>query len=252
MALFATRLLRKGRIIVMLGLAAITGLAWFYITKLALELDPAAPHMLTWGAGDVLMMFIMWTIMMIAMMTPSASPMVLTFYQVHKKRKGGNEPFLLTFLFLSAYLVVWTGFSLLATLAQWGLHSAALLSPMMVSTSPLLGSMLLITAGIYQWSSLKHACLRHCRSPLGFILKEWRSGTRGTFVMGLKHGVYCVGCCWAIMALLFVTGVMNLLWVALIAGFVLIEKILSKKYLGGRITGLILIIWGIWTIVTIQ
>ncbi|MDR8389516.1 DUF2182 domain-containing protein [Aliifodinibius sp. S!AR15-10] len=243
--------MKKDRVIVILGLAAITVLAWLYITKLALEMKVGTPHMQSWDLYDFLMMFIMWTVMMIAMMTPSATPMVLMFYKVHIKRKEENGVLLPTFMFLGAYLVVWTGFSLLATLAQWGLHSVALLSPMMVATSPLLGGMLILAAGIFQLTSLKHACLRHCRSPLGFILQEWRSGMKGTFLMGLKHGIYCVGCCWALMALLFVTGVMNLLWVAIIAGFVLIEKILPKSDWIGRITGLILIIWGMWSIIDI-
>ncbi|MDX1637351.1 MAG: DUF2182 domain-containing protein [Balneolaceae bacterium] len=232
----------------MLGLVAISMLAWANIAKLAVEMDPTAPHMLPWDLYDFLMMFLMWTVMMIAMMTPSATPMVLVFYSIHKQQQEGDQSYLSTFIFLGGYLVVWTGFSLLATLLQWGLHSVALLSSMMVSTSPLLGGMLIFAAGLFQWTYLKDACLRHCRSPLGFILQEWRKGLRGSFLLGLKHGIYCVGCCWALMLLLFAVGVMNLLWVAVIAGFVLIEKIMPKKYRIGPISGFLLLGWGIWTI----
>jgi predicted metal-binding membrane protein len=148
-------------------------------------------------------------------------------------------------LFVLGYLAIWTGFSLLATLAQWGLHAAALLSPEAVSTSPVLGSALLTAAGVYQWSPLKHACLRRCRSPLGFLMTEWREGPGGALIMGLRHGVFCVGCCWALMALLFITGVMNLLWIAAIAGFILIEKVIPAGEYVARLAGLLLIGFGI-------
>lgn len=226
----------------------ITTLSWLYITKLALEMDVGKPHLAIWGMSDFILMFVMWTVMMIAMMTPSVSPMVLVFHKVQQKRKSSDRSSVPTFIFLSAYLIVWTVFSLLATLAQWGLHATALLSPMMVTTSNILGGTLLILAGLFQWTSLKYACLRRCRSPLAFILQEWREGRKGALILGIKHGIYCVGCCWALMTLLFVTGVMNLLWVAIIAGFVLIEKVLPKSYWIGRGTGLVLIFWGLWII----
>jgi predicted metal-binding membrane protein len=143
-------------------------------------------------------------------------------------------------------LVLWTLFSALAAVAQWGLHSAALLSPMMVGTSPILGGVLLLAAGIFQWTPLKHVCLRHCRTPLGFIMTEWQEGRWGAFRMGLKHGSYCVGCCWFLMALLFVAGVMNLAWVAVIAAFVLLEKVVPAGPWVGRIAGVVLVGWGLW------
>ncbi|MDX1585257.1 MAG: DUF2182 domain-containing protein [Balneolaceae bacterium] len=241
--------LKTDRYVVIAGLLFITILSWFYIVWLAMEMDPDAPNMHAWGVTDFVMMFVMWSVMMVAMMTPSVSPMVLVFHQVYQKREKIKRPIIPTFLFLSAYLVVWTLFSLAATLLQWGLHSAALLSPMMVSTSPLLGGVILILAGIFQFTALKYACLRRCRSPLAFILQEWNEGTQGAFMLGVKHGIYCVGCCWMLMIILFVTGVMNLLWVAIIAGFVLIEKIIPRGYLIGRITGTVLLICGIWLIV---
>ena len=142
----------------------------------------------------------------------------------------------------------WTGFSVLATLAQWGLLTAALVSPMMESTSKALGGGLLLGAGLFQFSRLKYACLAHCRSPMGFLATEWRDGLGGAFKMGLKHGGYCLGCCWALMGLLFAFGVMNLLWVAAISGFVLLEKITSANQLVRRLSGLVFIGWAAWIV----
>ncbi len=252
------RILERDRIIILGGLAGLTALAWAYIVYLAWDMGSmemgtgmavavAMPNMQTWGAVDFALMFVMWAVMMVAMMVPSAAPMVLVFATVNRRRyREHRGSFVPTAVFLLGYVVVWTGFSALATLAQWALHAAALLSPMMISTSPLLGGTLLVAAGVFQWTSLKHACLAHCRSPLGFIMSEWREGTRGALVMGLKHGAYCVGCCWFLMGLLFVAGVMNLLWVAIIASFVLVEKVASVGNWVGRAAGLLLIGWGVW------
>jgi predicted metal-binding membrane protein len=143
---------------------------------------------------------------------------------------------------------VWTGFSALATVAQWGLHVAALLSPGMVATSPWLGGGLLLAAGIFQWTPLKNACLRQCRSPVNFLLQSWREGPTGALVMGLRHGAYCAGCCWFLMALLFVAGVMNLLWVATIMAFVLLEKAAPKGDWIARFGGALLVGWGLLVI----
>jgi predicted metal-binding membrane protein len=157
--------------------------------------------------------------MMVAMMVPSAAPLVLIFARVNRQRRERESPVAPAAILLLGYVSVWAGFSAVATGAQWGLHSAALLSPMMVSTSPILGGMLLVLAGVFQWTPLKRMCLVHCRSPLAFLMAHWREGKRGPLVMGLHHGAFCVGCCWILMALLFVAGVMNLLWVAAIAVF---------------------------------
>ena len=151
-------------------------------------------------------------------------------------------------MFLAGYLVVWATFSVLATAAQWGLHTVSMLSPMMAITSPLLGGVLLLAAGVYQWTPLKHACLSKCRSPLGFVLNEWREGGWGAFLMGLKHGAYCTGCCWSLMVLLLVAGVMNLLWVAAIAGLVLLEKVAPAGDRLGRVAGAVLVGWGVWMV----
>ncbi len=143
------------------------------------------------------------------------------------------------------YVAVWTGFSALATIAHAALHSAALLSPMMASTSAVFGGILLLAAGVFQWTPLKNACLRHCRSPLVFILAEWRGGTWGAVQMGVRHGAYCVGCCWLLMALLFVAGAMNLWWIAAIGAFVLLEKVTRAGPLIARATGVLLMLWGV-------
>ena len=216
--------LRRDRIVVLSGLALIITLAWAYVSSLASDMrnmematEIAMPQMQAWGVTDFALTFVMWAVMMVAMMTPSAAPMVLMFARVNRRRREQQVPYVPTSVFLVGYLGVWGAFSVLATAAQWGLHTVSLLSPMMVSASPVLGGILLLVAGIYQWTPLKHACLSKCRSPLGFVLNEWREGRWGAFLMGLKHGSYCTGCCWSLMALLFVAGVMNLVWGSLLS-----------------------------------
>lgn len=243
--------LRRDRAIVLSGLALIIALSWAYISYLARDMqsmEMAMPRMQAWGVVDFAMMFAMWAVMMAAMMTPSAAPMVLTFASLNRGRRKRQAPYVPTGVFLLGYLVVWAGFAALAAAAQWGLQAASLLSPMMASTSPILGGVLLLAAGAYQWTPLKYACLRHCRSPLGFILSEWREGGWGAFSMGLKHGSYCVGCCWFLMALLFAAGVMNLLWISAIAGFVLLEKVVPAGHRVGQAAGVLLMLWGAWMV----
>jgi len=197
-----------------------------------------------WGPTAVLLLFVMWTVMMVAMMVPSAAPMILAFLTVNHRRQATARPLVPVTIFLLGYLAVWTAFSAVATFAEWGLHQAAMLSTTMTATSTALNGGLLIAAGIFQWTPLKRACLKGCRSPLSFLMSEWREGAAGAFIMGLRHGTYCVGCCWVLMALLFVAGVMNLFWVAVIALFVMAEKIGPKGELLARIAGIGLIIAG--------
>jgi predicted metal-binding membrane protein len=208
--------------------------------------DMAMPSNHAWGAWDLALVFTMWAIMMAGMMVPSVSPVVLLFARIQHQRRAQGQPFIANWLFLLGYLLVWTGFSLAATLVQWGMHAAMLISPTMVGTSPLLGGAVLIAAGIYQWTPAKYACLARCRSPLAFLLNEWRDGTWGALVMGLRHGLYCTGCCWLLMLVLFVVGVMNLLWIALLTVFVLLEKTLSRGLWVSRASGGALIAWGGW------
>ena len=159
-----------------------------------------------------------------------------------RKRERGN-PFVPTGIFGAGYVIVWGVFSIIATLLQWSLDEAALLSPMMKSSSIWFGAALLIAAGIYQLTPLKRVCLKNCQSPLGFLMHHWRPGWQGALIMGLKHGAFCLGCCWVLMGLLFFGGVMNLLWIAGLAVFVMIEKIVAGPWIS-RCGGLILILWG--------
>ena len=243
---------RRQRAVVLGGLAGLAALAWLYTAYLAVGMgeaaavaDIATPKAGPWNAADFALMFVMWAVMMVAMMTPSVAPMVLLFDSAGRSRRARGRAVAPTWIFVFGYLVAWVGFSLLATLVQWALHEGALLSAMMESASPMIGGLLLMAAGVYQWTPLKQVCLRHCRTPLNFLLSRWREGVWGAFLMGLEHGAYCVGCCWALMGLLFVAGVMNLLWVAGIAAFVLVEKILPRGDLVGRLAGALLIAVGL-------
>ncbi len=250
--------LQRDRWIVLGGLVAISALAWAYLIHLAFEMDRAMsmemamPRAQTWTFVELLLLVVMWVVMMVAMMVPTAMPMILTFASVNRRRLAQQRPFVPTAIFLCGYVVVWASFSVLAALIQWGLHEAALLSSMMVGTSPILGGLLLVTAGLFQWTPLKNACLRHCRSPLGFLMTDWREGRMGALIMGLRHGSYCTGCCWLLMALLFVAGVMNLLWVATITVFVLVEKAVPRGDLVGRMAGGVLVIAGLALLLTGQ
>jgi predicted metal-binding membrane protein len=254
-------ILRKERLIVGGCLVVIVLAAWWYLfhTRAAMSgmdmpgmdmsgMDMSGMAMAgsqEWGAMAVLLLFVMWAVMMVAMMLPSAAPMILAFVSVNQRRQSAGRQFVPVSIFVAGYLAIWTAYSAIATLAQWGLHKAALLSPAMSATSPFLSGGLLIAAGIFQWTPLKRGCLRGCRSPLAFLMSEWREGKTGAFIMGLRHGSYCVGCCWILMALLFVAGVMNLLWVAVIALFVLAEKSLPRGELLGHITGVALVAAGV-------
>ena len=252
----AESLIKKDRLIIYTGLVIIVALAWAYMFHLDNEMrsmDMSIAHMMPsmqiWDFTKFLLMFVMWIVMMVAMMLPSAAPTAIIFAGVYKKRKKEDKPFVPLGIFLVGYFTIWTVFSLIATVAQMLLQQAALLSPMMVSTSSILGGSILLAAGLFQFTSLKHACLNQCRNPIEFLSKEWREGSAGAFIMGIKHGYFCVGCCWMLMALLFVAGVMNLLWVAAIALFVLVEKVLPYPIWTSRVGGILLILWGLWMLV---
>jgi predicted metal-binding membrane protein len=276
-------LIRRDRIVVIAALATVIVLAWAYILAgggmgmsafemTAMTSPPAGtaptdrrmPGMTTgedpvdamqdmamaamapmaWTPGYAVLMFFMWWIMMMAMMLPSAAPMILLFALISRKQRESGAPYVPTGIFAAGYLLVWGAFSLVAITAQWGLERMGLLSSMMASTSVLLGAGLLIAAGIYQLSPLKHACLRHCRSPLFFIGHHWRAGNLGALRMGVEHGAFCTGCCWFLMALLFYGGVMNLYWIIGLAVFVLLEKTMPAGQWLARSTGALLIAWG--------
>ncbi|MCE9520594.1 MAG: DUF2182 domain-containing protein [Verrucomicrobia bacterium] len=251
--------LRHDRIIVGAALGAVASVAWIYMVQEARAMDTtgvcrcagmamSGPDVRPWAAGAIVPLFLMWTEMMVAMMIPSAAPMILTFAMINRKRREQERPYVPTGIFLLGYLIVWSAFSFLAAIAQWALHGAALLSPMMKSASPLFAGTLLIVAGVFQWTPWKHSCLRHCRSPLQFIMADWREGPDGALAMGIKHGAFCAGCCWMLMALLFVTGVMNMYWVAAITVLVLLEKIVPQNWRLQHVVGVLLVTWGIWVL----
>jgi len=255
-------LARRDRLVVLASLALLAILAWAYTALMALPGPEGERHgamgamagmagmamdaWKPWTAAEAAFMFVMWIVMMAAMMVPSAAPMVLAFARISRAR--APTPGLMTSgaAFLLGYLALWAVFSLFATTVQGLLHAAALLSPSMASASPIFSGAVLIAAGIYQFTPLKRVCLSKCRTPLAFLIAEWREGSRGALVMGLRHGLYCVGCCWVVMALLFVAGVMNLVWIALLALVVLAEKALPYGQGVGRVLGIAAVAWGAW------
>ena len=245
--------LRWDRVVVGSGLAGITILSWVYLISLARDVHLAnlgrqmlMPHPQHRGSHELATLCAMWTVMMVAMMVPAVTPTVLMFTRLNRSRHHEHTPYGETGGFLGGYLILWTVYSLLAGLAQWALHSTGLISDAMVSTSNVLGGLLLVGAGVYQWTPLKNACLTHCRSPLSFLMTRWKDGTAGALWMGLEHGSYCVACCWLLMLLLFVAGVMNLLWMATITALVLIEKISPVGPWVARMSGALLAGWGTW------
>jgi predicted metal-binding membrane protein len=209
-----------------IGIATV--LAWAYVVGVSGVQPRPGGLALAFGLS-------MWAVMMAGMMLPSAAPMVVTFAAVSRRRAGRYAG--RTTAFVAGYLAVWTGFSVLGAGAQWAFRSAALLSPAGALTSPLLAGGLLIGAGAYQLSPLKNACLHRCRTPMGFLVMEWRTGADGAVVMGLRHGVECVLCCWGIMALMFVFGVMDLRWMAALTLFMVLEKVLPGGDRLGRVAG---------------
>jgi len=254
------RVLQRDRVVVGAALAATTLIAWAYLFRMASSMGGsmagatmagmAMPQTGSWSALQPLLLFAMWAIMMVAMMLPSAAPMILLFAGVTRRRHERAAFAVPTAVFVAGYLAVWTGFSAAAALAQSGLHHAALLSPAMATRSPIVGGLLLVLAGVYQWTPVKYVCLSHCRSPVGFFGSEWREGRLGAFTMGARHGLFCLGCCWALMALLFVAGVMNLLWVATLAAIVLLEKAVPRGPLVARAAGVLLAACGVGLIAT--
>jgi len=202
-----------------------------------------------WSAGYALLVFLMWWVMMIAMMLPSASPTVLLYAAIMRRGQEPDRVPAISTAFIAGYLVSWAGFSVLAASAQWFLEAQGVVSAtMMTLTDTIPGALVLIAAGIFQFTPLKHTCLRHCRSPVEFITQHRRPGMSGAFVMGLEHGVYCLGCCWFLMALLFVGGIMNLFWIVGLAAFVALEKLKPYGEVLGKAAGAVLIGWGAYVI----
>jgi predicted metal-binding membrane protein len=260
--------LRRDRSIMIVALAALTALAWVDLAWLANDMAMGGMDMTGFRmipAGRSLMMptsepwkpiefgyvFAMWVIMMIGMMTPSVAPMILVYARVGRQAATQGKPFAASGWFAAGYLLAWTSFSLVATSVQWVLERAALLTPMMASASNILGGVVLIVAGLYQWTPLKEACLSYCQSPLLFIQRQggFRRDPGGALRLGFRHGIYCIGCCWALMGLLFVGGVMNILWIAALSILVLLEKIVPNGRMVSRIAGAGFIAGGVWLLV---
>lgn len=246
-----TSVLQRDRWIVIGGLAAVIALSWLYVfqqTGMDMQAmgDMAMPMgPVPWSSGHFAVIVIMWIVMMGAMMLPSATPAILLYATITRRRrqKGAAAP--AAGLFALGYAAVWGVFGVLAATLQWGLDRALLLSPQMATTSVAVAGIVLIAAGLYQWSPLKQACLRQCRSPLDFLLIHWRDGARGAVAMGGRHGLFCLGCCWVLMLLLLVGGAMNLLWVAGIALYVLVEKLAPQGQTLSRAAGVLLTLWGV-------
>jgi predicted metal-binding membrane protein len=250
--------LRRDRQVVVGALIVVIALSWIWILLGAGTGMPAidmvlgsspdrmasmmAPAM--WTIGYAGIMFTMWWVMMAAMMLPSAAPILLLFARINRKEKATGRPFIPTGIFAAGYMAAWGAFSALATGLQWALERLGLLSPMMATTSHWLGGAILLAAGMWQLTPIKGVCLRHCRSPMGFLVQSWRPGRAGAFRMGLVHGSFCLGCCWFLMGLLFFGGIMNLFWIIGLAAFVLLEKTVPMGSWIGRIVGVGIAAWG--------
>jgi predicted metal-binding membrane protein len=247
---------RRDRVAILSALAGIAAICWYYAWAQAVAMggmaDLAMPaRFAPWTAADFGLNLLLWWVMMLGMMLPSAAPMILFFATINRKKRGRGEPYVPTALFAAGYAVAWGLFGTAATAAEWGLEQAALISPLTQQVGPRLGGAVLVLAGLYQLTPLKSACLAKCRSPLGFVLTRWRDGPGGALAMGAEHGLWCLGCCWALMALLFAGGVMSLLWMAALAVFVLIEKAAPGGHRVGQGGGLLLLVCGVWLLLLV-
>ena len=255
-------LIQRDRLWIALGLVSAILLAWVYLLRESAAMDVmekqmraamgvAHMSMRTWSAGDWLGLFAMWAVMMVGMMLPSAAPVIMLVLGAYRLRGQSKAP-LAAVAFIGGYAIVWTTFSAVAALAQFALHRSALLSDDMRLHSAAVSGMLLLIAGVYQWLPIKNRCLVHCQAPLAFLTQRWRPGVAGGFSMGASHGAFCVGCCWLLMALLFVLGVMNLFWIAVLAAIVLLEKLTRHGLMAGRLVGLGAMVWGFYLLAFLE
>jgi predicted metal-binding membrane protein len=244
-------MLRTDRVPIVVLLVLLPLVCWSWIVVMALDMygpmtGPSAWMMTAaWDAPHLLLLWAMWAVMMTGMMLPAAAPMIVLAGAAAQQKddgSGARQMYLLT----SGYVVVWALFSVGATALQWWLMRTLVVSPMMEVSSRRAGAVLLIVAGIYQWTPLKRACLTACQSPMAFLMRRWRSGAWGAFRMGLEHGIYCVGCCWALMLLLFAGGVMNLTVIGALTAFVAFEKLAPVGPIGARISGALLLMLAAW------
>jgi predicted metal-binding membrane protein len=233
---------------ILLALIGLAAVSWLYIYLQMSPMDEVAMPVAfsPWTAADFALNVAIWWVMMPGMMLPSAAPMILTFATVNRRKRTRGQPFVPTAVFTTGYLTAWGLFGIAATLADWGLEQTALMSPMTQRLTPALGAALIVVAGVYQLTPFKYVCLTHCRSPLAFVLHHWRDGQAGALRMGFDHGLYCLGCCWFLMALLFAAGTMSLLWMAAITAFVLAEKLFPAGQRIARVSGLAMIAFGLY------
>lgn len=241
---------RVDRAAVLVSLGGITAIAWVLTVQLAGRMTmPSEPMGMasTMPATETafVLMSAMWAVMMVGMMVPSAAPMVVAYSDWNRRSSGGVLRAAAVGAFLSGYVLVWLGFSLVAAVLQIVLEQAGLLTAMGATSRPAISGTVLVLAGLFQVTPWKESCLRRCRTPVGFLVAEWRDGARGGLVMGLRHGAYCLGCCWALMAVLFVVGTMHLVWMAMIAAFVLIEKLAPRVLRVRFAAAAVLIGWGV-------
>jgi predicted metal-binding membrane protein len=268
-----TTVLRRDRIVIILALTLLTALAWTYLLWLSADMGMGVgmggmdmtgfrmipsgtglmiPAQMPWRAMEFAFVFAMWTVMMVGMMTPSAMPMILMYARVGRETEPQASPLSATVWFAAGYFLVWTAFALLATFVQWAFERTAVLDSAMASTSNVVGGLLFVAAGAYQWTQLKDVCLTQCQTPFAFLMRHggFRRDALGTLILGLRHGAYCVGCCWALMALLLVGGVMNVLWIVLLALVILLEKVTSFGSPIARLVGIVLVVGGAWLLTT--
>jgi predicted metal-binding membrane protein len=246
---------RRDRTVLLVGLIVVSGIAWAQLVLMASDTTHAGachttltvPGARPWSGVELATAATMWAVMMVAMMLPVVGPWVLALPRAARERSAGGSS-TRAGIFLLGYGTAWAAYSIVAAVGQLALHRAALLSDGGVTTSPVLAGSLLALAGAYQLSPQREVCMTHCRSPMAFFLTRWGEGAWGAFTMGATHGLYCVGCCWALMALSFVFGVMSLAWMALITGYLVIEKTTSTGPWLSRLAGGLLLVHAAWTI----
>jgi predicted metal-binding membrane protein len=242
--------LRRERIVVILALALLTALAWSYLLWLSTVWHGAdvIPGDIPWGAMEFAFVFAMWTVMMVGMMTPAAVPMILMYARMGRQTAAHDTPFAATVWFSAGYFLVWIAFALLATFVQWAFERAELLDSAMAGTSNVVGGLLFVAAGSYQWTRLKDVCLTQCQTPFAFLMRQggFRGDAPGSLMLGICHGAYCVGCCWTLTALLLVGGVMNVFWIVLLALLIFLEKVTPFGRQIALLAGSILVVAGAW------
>ena len=257
--------LRRDRLVVLFALTLLTALTWSYLLWLSagmymggmdmgdFRMLPSGMGLMVpahspWHAMEFALVFVMWTVMMVGMMTPSAAPMFLMYARVGRLTEAQGTPLPATVWFAAGYFLVWVAFALLATWVQWGLERSGLLDSWMASTSSVLAAFVFVVAGSYQWTRLKDVCLTQCQRPFAFLMRHggFRPDASGSVMLGLRHGAYCVGCCWALTALLLVGGVMNLLWIGLLALLIILEKVTPFGRRIAPLAGTIPLVAGAW------